>query len=113
MLIIQCRFFAGARGNGVGIGMEDPAAPPLSKQDHQYVKVQALVTVHTIEQKATQQQTKVLTHFELSVYFPEHLQTCYVIVIADFNGLQTEVEFVKCFTRGTFPNFLILPEKNS
>ena len=96
--------------------MEDPAAPPLSKQDHQYEKVQALVmlTVYTIEKKQTkQQQQKILAHFELSVYFSEHLKTCCVIVIADFNGFQTEVEFVKCFTRGTFPNFLILPEKNS
>ena len=55
--------------------MEDPVAPPLSMQDHQYEKVQALVTVYTIEQKAPQQQTKVLAQFELSVYFPEHLKT--------------------------------------
>ena len=54
----SCGFFAGARGNGVGIGMEDPVAPPLSKQDHQYEKVQALVmlTVYTIEKKQTKQQ---------------------------------------------------------
>ena len=72
----SCRFLGGVRGNGVGIGMEDPVAAPLSKQDHQYEKVQALVTVYTIKQKPTKQQTKVLAHFELSVYFPEHLKTC-------------------------------------
>ena len=49
----SCRFLGGVRGNGVGIGMEDPVAAPLSKQDHQYEKVQALVTVYTIKQKPT------------------------------------------------------------
>ena len=55
----SCGFFAGARGNGVGIGMEDPVAPPLSKQDHQYEKVQALVmlTVYTIEKKTNKTTT--------------------------------------------------------
>ena len=109
----SCRFLGGVRGNGVGIGMEDPVAAPLSKQDHQYEKVQALVTVYTIKQKPTKQQTKVLAHFELSVYFPEHLKKLLHNCNCKFNGLQTEVEFVKFFTRGPFPNFLISPEKNS